>query len=404
MTGDDEQRLSPAVSSVLGSLPGVIAHHDRVLARAGTTTALDHLVTSSAGGYLVQERAWPGSVSVQHGSLIRHRTGPAGQWARGAADHEVDAVRRTAEAVELVLGRPVDPVLVLTGAGSETVEPVQLRGVVVLGVVHLHGWLSALPEQLDRADRALLAARMDRAFRKVTDRPRIPSWQDRVVTHPPRPTTRGPVPVRAAPGPRDYVLAPPAGGPARAVPDCRPPRGNRALSIALALAVSLGLSAVAGVAARSELWRDADPPAAAPFPPEGVTAAAPPRAAPAAPVTRYVRVERCDVLTAQRLRSVLGRAVYAWPSESPSVCQYGLSMRSTDGVALRVAVGASALEGPSGRPGLRLTYPAGGVAPDGSGRVLHAPVLVEVGTALSGDPDGAQRLAQAVGHELVAAH
>jgi hypothetical protein len=65
---------------------GVLAWHGRTLARNGSGVVLDHLLASRAGGFLMQEADWPGSVSVQDGKLIRHRMGPGGQWARGAED------------------------------------------------------------------------------------------------------------------------------------------------------------------------------------------------------------------------------------------------------------------------------------------------------------------------------
>lgn len=402
----DEASGTVSVTRVLEVDEGVLAWHGRTLARSGSTVLLDHLIASRAGGFLLQERDWPGSVSVQDGKLIRHRMGPGGQWARGAEDGGLDQIRRTAETVETIVGRPVEPVLVLTGTATSFTAPVSVRGVLVMSAAHLPDWLAALPDQVDRAEMALTSARMERGFRSATAKRRIPEWQDYSTPHAVVRQARGPVPIRPAPGPRDYSL-PTVFEPART--DCRGNsrrRHGRAKSLFAALAVSAAISG-------GMWWVDhhgwlqlpslfgGEGPVAAPQAP------APPPAGQPVPPRTSIRIDSCGRLSAKRVTAVVGRPVYLEPAASPTLCEYGTAPATPQSTVVSVVTGPGALTAARTQAAAMwsLTYYAGSPAPDGSGRVLVAPLRVGLRPDLfAGDSTRGRALAEAVSREVVAAN
>ena len=397
----DETWGAMSVTRTLDLAEGVLAWHGRTLARSGSTVVLDHLLASRAGGFLLQEPDWPGSVSVQDGKLIRHRMGPGGQWARGAEDAELDQIRRTAEIVETIVGRPVEPVLVLTGTATSFTAPVSVRGVLVMSATHLPEWLAALPDQVDRAEMALTSARMERAFRSATAKRRIPEWQDYNAPHSVGRQGRGPVPIRPAPGPRDYSL-PTVFEPART--DCRGssrrPHG-RARSLFAALVVSAAIS--------SGLWwinHHGWLPAPSPFGGEGSVAVPAPAGQPAARRSP-IRIDSCGRLAAERVTAVVGRPVYREPAASPTVCEYGTAPETPESTVVSVVTGPGALTAAPIHSAAMwsLTYHAGSPAPDGTGRLLAAPLRISLRPDLfASDSMRGKSLAEAVSREVLAAN
>ena len=401
-----EDRGAVSVTRTLDLAEGVLAWHGRTLARSGSTVVLDHLLASRAGGFLLQEPDWPGSVSVQDGKLIRHRMGPGGQWARGAEDAELDQIRRTAETVETIVGRPIEPVLVLTGTATSFTAPVSVRGVLVMSATQLPEWLAALPDQVDRAEMALTSARMERAFRSATAKRRIPGWQDYNAPRSVGRQARGPVPIRPAPGPRDYSL-PTVFEPART--DCRGsssrPHG-RARSLFTALAVSAAISS-------GLWWINHHGWLQAPSPFSGERSVGAPQASapapagqPSAPRTP-IRIDSCGRLAAERVTAVVGRPVFREPVASATVCEYGTAPATPESTVVSVVTGPGALTAATTHSAAMwsLTYHAGSPAPDGTGRLLAGPLRISLRPDLfAGDSTRGKSLAEAVSREVVAAN
>ncbi len=278
---------------------------------------------------------------------------------------------------------------------------------LVMHVDELTGWLSALPDLVDRAEVVLTGARMERAFRSADERRRVPEWQSswEDAAHGPSTPRRGSTPVKPGPGPRDYSL-PIVVSPAR--DDCAGPgrhwapparkRGRAMVSGIVVVAVlaagmsSIGKRVVAEVRGQSGAVIQRSPSGGGNVP---------------VPAHPTVNVESCKTLTAADVSTLLGTQVYRLPPSSSTSCTFGTVPNDANSVIIHVEIGAAALATPS--PALdprlgTLTYRAGASAPDGSGRILLGPIRIGISDAAApGNQMRAQNLAEAVASQLVAA-
>lgn len=369
--------------------------------RAGAV--LDHLVLTSSGVVLVEERDWPGSVSLDGGTLVRHRTGPGGQWAKCTEDVRLDEVRRLAERAEDLASQPIDPVLVLTAARTSFHGPVLVRGVTVMALEHLPSWLASNTVDVDRVTAATARMRLERASRPAD----APSAAHRV---PPaalgrRSSVPASTPLRAGAGPRDHHLPLVVSPAVQRCPEARMVRSDRPSGSALVTAVIIaGLLLLAGVTGRALEARSASG-AATPGGPPVPAAAAPP-----APV-----VPQCSVLSAEAVGLVTGTPVVQLPSPSGSTCLFGAEAGDATAV-VRIDVGESAIQttdqvlaaaAAAGLPPVpmwTLTYAAASAAPGGSGRPLAEALRIAVHPGLVlGDEARGEDVAEAIVVELLRA-
>ncbi|WP_380166869.1 hypothetical protein [Jannaschia sp. R86511] len=416
-------------SSVVTSFPR------RVVSIAGEPVLLDHLVASRAGGFLIEEGTWPGSFAVEDGHLVRSRSGPRGQWAKGAEDHRVDRVRRIAEAVELRLGLPVEPVVVLTAGRTAFAAPVTVRGVTVMHADHLSAWLGSLPQTTDQAGLALLAHRIERAFHASDDVRRTPSWRADRHLEAPRPG-----PARPGPGPRDWTpyvnassrtYADPcahSGRPRTTATRVTPNRSSgwpggrrpfgRVRTLLAVTVLAIAVLVVPGGGVRlQQTWGAVGAWAASVNRPSGPTtvqdpgvvaaAEAPQPAPPPPPVPQPVVLTGCSGLSAASMSGLLGQPVHQLPSSDTSACHFGPLPGDPSAVWVSVAIGPGSEERTlGGANGTHQWSPGLGYRPTGpGGRPIATQVSVAMDAALypAGSP-GPGQLFEAVMVQLVSGH
>lgn len=423
-------RADGDIGRILMRSPLVTAFSNRVISITGEPVLVDHLVATRAGGFVIEERSWPGTFAVEDGHLVRSRSGPRGQWAKGAEDARVDRVRRIAEAVELRLSLPVEPLIVLTAGPTAFASPVVVRGVTVLHADQLPGWLESLPQTTDQAGLAVLAARIERAFHTSDDTRRTPAWKrDRQDDTPPRPQ-----PVRPTPGPRDWSPHVSAAGTEHGTPSeprtrprgaamttLTPSRSTRSRpglnGLLIAAVLAMGLYAVQGDESRVAdswdavaAWATTVNRPAAPGPHGDVgagTAADVQLPADPPPVAAPVALTSCQVLTAAAISQLLGQTVHQLPSSDPLACHFGPVAGDSSTVWLSVALGPGSQDRTlDGVNGTHQWSPAIGYSPAGpGGRAIATEVAVSMDAALY--PSGSQgpgQLFQAVMSNLVAMH
>ncbi|HEX5512472.1 MAG TPA: nuclease-related domain-containing protein [Actinomycetales bacterium] len=411
------------MTDVLDASTDVIAWHRRRLSSRHGSYVVDHLVVTAAGAFLMEERSWPGSFSLNDGSLIRHRMGPGGQWAKGAETDRIDQIRRTAEAVESLISRPVEPVLVLAEGKAAFSGPVQVRGVTVLLLEDVSGWIQSLPSTIDRAEMVLVSARLERALPSANTPQRIPVWQQhRVGTRSPgRRHPKDPAPVRTGPGPRDYSLplritpaSDPCAAPTR-VPAASAGGPSRGFMWSL---VALGVLAVGifmpGLAVGAADWVKANvmdwsrsgaaspesltPPVPEPVPP---SQPAPPRATP----RPTILLNDCVRLSPEQVSATLRQPVFRLSGSSNSTCDFGPDPEALDQVLVSVSVGSDAVARNPSRasgPMWTLTYPAGSAAPGPGDGILGSPLRISLSPrAAVGNADDGRGLAETLAAELV---
>lgn len=177
-------RTPDRVTTVLDGHRGSLTLHHRFIAVQGVHVLLDHILSSRGGAYLIQERA---DVT------------------------DVDAVRRSAEVLESLISRPVDPILVLPNDGRAGENGGLLRGVKVLAEKDFARWLASLPETTPRQEMVLINARAEKATDDWTRHRRIPDWEVRarmgthgVLAQAPAHARR---PAQRSPGPREWSPA-----------------------------------------------------------------------------------------------------------------------------------------------------------------------------------------------------
>lgn len=186
------------VSSVLDGHRGSLSLHRRFIMVREDPVVLDHLLSSTGGAFLIQERV-------------------------DLAD--VDTVRRTAEALELVVLRPIEPVVVVTAGGGLDLRR-SVRGVRVVAEEGFAQWVDDLSATTTKADMVLINARLEKATEDWARHRRIPDWEararltdDGIHAKAPEASLRPP----NTPGPRSWAR----GGSARDNRPHRPVRRRR---------------------------------------------------------------------------------------------------------------------------------------------------------------------------------
>lgn len=140
-----------SVSSVTATLDahrGSLSLHRRFIMVQEQPVVLDHVLSAPHGAYLLQERT---------------------------TLDDIDTVRRTAEALELAVLRPIEPVVVLDATDAPARPAV--RGVRVVPLAGFAKWLHHLPAGADKADMVLVNARVEKATEDWDRRRRIPDWE-----------------------------------------------------------------------------------------------------------------------------------------------------------------------------------------------------------------------------------
>lgn len=403
--GDGVDGAVPGEVSALGrtlrARKGQVVLSRRQLRRDGRAVVLGHLLATRAGGLLLEDASWPGSFSVADGHLVRHRSGPQGEWARQHEDGRVDDVRRTAELAELALGRPLEPVLVLTGGPTAFAGAAQVRGVHVIALRHLDAWLDDLPLTTDQAGLSVLAGRMERTFPAAGTETRTPGW---VGGTPAPPRSHRPAPSGAR-VPSGRSRAPRTGG-----------RSRSGVLVTLAVVAASGLALTQlgldrSVELVAEGWDRASSwvsPGGAgvpgPAPEVGDLAVGPPvEAAPALPppVPAPVVLSSCHALTPEVVGGIVGHPVALLPGSTPSACHFGPFPDSPQAVWVSVATGAGSSELVLGGVNGWWTHShgVGTVVPSAPGVVLGTEVAVAVDMGLYPDP----AVSGAVAEQVVAA-
>ncbi|GAA4403005.1 hypothetical protein GCM10023168_14130 [Fodinibacter luteus] len=144
---EGERRVAQALSAL--PEPWVVLH-DRLLRPGLAESNLDHVVVGPAGVILVDAKNWGGNVTEWNGVLYQHRWDTAGHRSHEAKHSEVAKVHAMGREMATRLGMPVTPVLCLAGSRSAHFgEPQQIRGIWVVPVGRLVGWLEARTRVVD---------------------------------------------------------------------------------------------------------------------------------------------------------------------------------------------------------------------------------------------------------------
>lgn len=134
-----ERRVADALRPLEGEHCHVL--HDRLLSPGRSGTNLDHIAVSIAGTYLIDAKNWSGRFSGSPARLTKQVNGRT-----YSMNQELDKVRHLAEQMELTSSTVVEPVLCLAGDEAATFgEPAVVRGVFVVPVDRLAGWLTSRP-------------------------------------------------------------------------------------------------------------------------------------------------------------------------------------------------------------------------------------------------------------------
>jgi hypothetical protein len=142
------------VAAALQGLPaGWHVLHDRLLRPGLSGSNLDHVVVGPCGVFLIDAKNWSGRIGVYRETLWQH----AGRHLPKEA--ELDALSRSAGAMERALAAPVTPVLALAGNQSARFTPQRVRGVQVVPVARLAEWLRAQPLGVLTADTVEIVVR-----------------------------------------------------------------------------------------------------------------------------------------------------------------------------------------------------------------------------------------------------
>lgn len=137
-----------SVTATLDAHRGSLSLHRRFIMVQDRPVVLDHVLSAPHGAFLLQERT---------------------------TLEDVDTVRRTAEALELAVLRPIEPVVVLDSAAAPARSAV--RGVRVVPLAGFEKWLHQSPAAADKADMVLVNARVEKATEDWDRRRRIPDWE-----------------------------------------------------------------------------------------------------------------------------------------------------------------------------------------------------------------------------------
>lgn len=147
--------------------------HDRLLRPGQSEANLDHVVVGPAGLFLIDAKNWGGNVGAWDGGLYQHLG--AGSSRTSQSRHaEVLKVHGMANYMAVETGLPTTPVICLAGPSEEKFgEPQPIKGVWVVPLSKLVGWLESRPTVLDReaASRAVTMAMT--SFPSTTTHPEL---------------------------------------------------------------------------------------------------------------------------------------------------------------------------------------------------------------------------------------
>ncbi|WP_344190491.1 nuclease-related domain-containing protein [Pedococcus aerophilus] len=157
------------VAAALASLPaGWTVVHDRLLRPGRSEANLDHVVVGPTGIYLVDAKNRAGRVTEHEGGLFQHRHRDGRSESVSLAS-ELTKVHGMAAYMAAESDRPVTPVLCLAGShAGEFGEPRMVRGVWVVPVAALPGWLRARPVVLSPEVVPTVATRVITDFPSTT--------------------------------------------------------------------------------------------------------------------------------------------------------------------------------------------------------------------------------------------
>ena len=207
------------VAAALSSLPdGWTVVHDRLLRPGRSEANLDHIVVGPTGIYLVDAKNRAGRVTEHEGGLFQHRRRD-GRSESVSLAAELKKVHGMGAYMAAESDRPVTPVLCLAGAqAAEFGEPRMVRGVWVVPVTALPGWLRSRPVIIPAEVIPTVATRVITDFPSTSTDAALLSAMSEAATSPraagrgrpgghPRQRDRGPKP-RAAPARSARTVAP----------------------------------------------------------------------------------------------------------------------------------------------------------------------------------------------------
>ncbi len=140
---EGERRVAAALAAV--GEPWTVLH-DRLLRPGLSEANLDHVVVGPAGLLFLDAKNWSGRVVEWNGTLYQHTRDPSGAKRHQSLARELAKVNGMAAAMATTMGVPVLPAIVLAGAQAAGFgEPQLVRGVWVVPVDRVVGWLLARP-------------------------------------------------------------------------------------------------------------------------------------------------------------------------------------------------------------------------------------------------------------------
>lgn len=147
--------------------------HDRLIRPGLSEANLDHVVVGPGGPFLVDAKNWSGDVTEWNGGLYQHLGSGTGRTSH-SRHAEVLKVHGMASYMAAETGAPVTPVICLAGPGEERFgEPQFIRGVWVVPVSRLVGWLESRPVVLDREAAARMVTLAMTSFPSTTTDPEL---------------------------------------------------------------------------------------------------------------------------------------------------------------------------------------------------------------------------------------
>ena len=177
------------VATALDELPAAwTVVHDRLLRPGRSEANLDHIVIGPGGVFLVDAKNRAGTVVEYEGGLFQHRTRNGVRESVSLAA-ELAKVHGMAAAMAAESGVRVQPVLCLAGVQEKGFgEPRMVRGVWVVPVSAVAGWLRSRPVNLSPDEVARTATRVITDFPSTTTDPDLLAAMGRAAAQ--RPLTR----------------------------------------------------------------------------------------------------------------------------------------------------------------------------------------------------------------------
>ena len=157
------------VAAALEDLPGTwVVVHDRLLRPGRSEANLDHIAIGPGGVYLIDAKNRAGTVTEHEGGLFQHRTRDGVRETASLAD-ELKKVHGMAAYMAAESDAAVVPVLCLAGTRADDFgDPRLVRGVWVVPVAALSGWLRARDLVIPSDRLAALATRVITEFPSTT--------------------------------------------------------------------------------------------------------------------------------------------------------------------------------------------------------------------------------------------